>query len=518
MMLRQAVLVLPLLVLIGCMDRPILTAPEGPVENVSLQSVTLTVQNLDDSGPGSLRQAILDAGNGHVITFASGIAGGMITLSSGELHINKSLTIVGPAGGITISGNNTTRIFRISNVYEVILDNLILTDGNSSSNPFPDYGGAILSFGNLTIKNSTIKDSWARVLGGAIEQGRGSLTIVNSTLSNNGVHPTTLEKTHFGGAIRMFESTVAVTNSTISGNTARDGGGGLVNNQSTLTLTHTTIAANGASNGGGIANYGESDLSAVTTLVNSIVARNTSGSASGGPDVYNVSIGGATPNDFVTLSASHSLVGEASGHNLTSTADTYVGVDPKFELDGLGKPRLADNGGSTKTHALLGDSPAIDAAGSTACTSAPVSSVDQRGVARPQGVRCDMGAYELVGFASPPPPTPSVDALSISASGTVNKTTGVAIISGTMSCSTAGVVQLQVELSQQQNQKRLSHTVTGSTTIPVDCSVASNTAWAAAVTAGNGVFVNGAVEAVGTALNADPTVRELQSVKLFWGK
>jgi hypothetical protein len=515
MMLRRAVLVLPLLALFGCMDRPDVTGPDGPLGDIAPQSVTHVVQNLNNSGPGSLREAIDVAGNGHVITFDPSLAGGTIVLGF-ELFINKSLTIVGPEGGITISGNHQTRIFRIANVHEVVLDRLTLTNGNASINPFGQAGGAILNAGNLTIRNSTVTNSWAEFVGGAIDQQGGSLTLLNSTISSSGFNPATNQITTFGGGIRMILAEVTLVNSTISGNTANNDGGAIFNNQGTLTLIHTTITDNGAARAGGIANGGTVDRSAVTELVNSIVVRNSAAGVGNGPDIQNFSIGSLNPEEFVALSASHSLVGSAVGHQLTSAGNNLIGVDPGFELDAFGKPRLADNGGPTKTHALLETSPALDVADAAVCAAAPVAGRDQRGVVRPQGAGCDMGAFELVGVAPPPPPPPTVAQLSINASGGVTRTTGVAIVSGTITCSTPGVVQLRVNLSQQQKQRGITVTVAGSSTFPVNCSGSS--AWATAVAGSNGIFVNGAAQAEAETLDATTPVNTSRSVQLFWNK
>jgi len=515
MTLRNAVLFLPVLALFGCMDRPITTLPDGALADITPLAVTHEVQNLDDSGPGTLRAAVEAAGNGHVVTFAPVLAGDTIVLAS-ELVINQSLHIVGPTGGITISGNHATRIFRIAGVQEVVLDNLTLTGGNASGSSFNTVGGAILSSaGNLTIRNSTVERSWASNIGGGIEQFGGTLIILNSTISHNGVSPATSAITQFAGGLRVAAGALSVINSTISGNSAEFGGGGIDNHRSTATIIHSTITDNGASYGGGIVNFGTYGQHAVMSVTNSIVARNSAGAVSNGPDIHNISSGAETPHEFVDLTASHSLIGSAIRNDLTAAGNNLIGADPRFEVDGLGKPLLADNGGPTKTHALLETSPAIDVGEAAACTGEPVSGRDQRGVPRPQSAGCDMGSFELAGVAPPPPP-PSVSELSITASGTVNKTTGVAVVSGTLTCSTPGVVQLKVDLSQEQKQRRITHTVVGSATFSVSCSGA--TAWATAVTGSNGVFVNGAAHAAAETLNASPPAVASRSVQLFWSK
>jgi hypothetical protein len=161
---------------------------------------------------------------------------------------------------------------------------------------------------------------------------------------------------------------LTLTNVTISGNTAIGGGGIL--NQGPLTLTNVTITSNTATgsptNGGGFFTGSPTDL---VELKNTIVANNTGGNCSG-------------------------LSPVSLGHNLDSdgTCDlSSLGDLPN--TDPLLGP-LQDNGGFTQTHALLAGSPAIDA-GSPDC---PPPATDQRGIVRPQGDTCDMGAFEL----SPP--------------------------------------------------------------------------------------------------------------------
>ena len=100
---------------------------------------TIMVTNTDDSGAGSLRQAIADAGIGDEITFA-GTVTGTITLTSGRLDINKNLTITGPGADVlTISGNNASRVFSISHGVEVTISGLTIANGDA------DWGGGIYS-------------------------------------------------------------------------------------------------------------------------------------------------------------------------------------------------------------------------------------------------------------------------------------------------------------------------------------------------------------------------------------
>jgi hypothetical protein len=225
-------------------------------------AATLTVVNTNDSGAGSLRQAIADAAPGDTIDFDAGLSGQTITLTTGELLISKNLTITGPAGGITVSGNNTSRVFDIGavGVITVNISSLTIANGNTS-----EYGGGIRNVGMLTLTNSTVLANSAYIGGGI--GNNGSLTLTDSEVSGNAA-------SFDGGGIGTFGSngtSVTLTNSTVSGNTATgvgvdvislannavnqlagDGGGIWTDTAyAVLTLTNSTISGNTA-NGGDI--------------------------------------------------------------------------------------------------------------------------------------------------------------------------------------------------------------------------------------------------------------------------
>jgi predicted outer membrane repeat protein len=157
-----------------------------------------------------------------------------------------------------------------------------------------------------------------------------------------------------------------VANSTIAGNrasgtTARGGG---INTDGALTVTSATIARNSAKIGGGI--YVEGGT---TTLRATLLGLNTA------PDGPNCS-------QSVT-SLGRNLIATTIGCAITPTSTDKTGVAPKIGF-------LAANGGPTRTIALLRGSPALNAIPKAQC---PFGR-DQRGVRRPQGLRCDIGAYE----------------------------------------------------------------------------------------------------------------------------
>ena len=132
---------------------------------------TFAVLNTNDSGIGSIRQAIVDANNnsgGDIIEFAVGVAG-TIMLTSGELSITDSVDLQGPGSSvITISGNNASRVFYVSS--SVTISGLTITGGSANE------GGGILNFGTLTVDTSTLSANSASVQGGGIFN-YGTLTV-----------------------------------------------------------------------------------------------------------------------------------------------------------------------------------------------------------------------------------------------------------------------------------------------------------------------------------------------------
>jgi predicted outer membrane repeat protein len=182
------------------------------------------VTNLLDSGPGSLRQAILDTAAGGTVDFQPGLSG-TITLTSGELAINNDLTIAGPgADVITVSGNYASRVFDIAGMFHVGIAGLTIANG-TVSHAVDSGGGGIYSSGTLTISNCTLSGNSATggvYRGGGSIYSSGTLTISNCTLSGNfatGGAP--------GGGGISNDGTLTVSDSTLSGNSASGFGGGI---------------------------------------------------------------------------------------------------------------------------------------------------------------------------------------------------------------------------------------------------------------------------------------------------
>jgi hypothetical protein len=269
-------------------------------------------------------------------------SGTVFTITSGTVTL-QYLTIANgsgdTSGGIYNSGGSVT----VSNS---------TVSGNSAS-----FGGGIRNHAILTVSNSTISGNSVGSFRGGGLFNEGTLTVSNSTVSGNSAT--------LGGGIFNHVGSVTVGNSTVSGNSADTGnGGGIFNNaHGTLTVNNSTLAGNSASFGGGLLNNGGS-----LTVSNTIIANSPSGADCAG-SLNNDSGGNLADDGSCDFTA-------ASSRNST---------DPKLDLAGL-----KDNGGPTKTIALLMGSPAIDTA-----VSCPTPATDQRGIARPQGSGCDIGAFEL---------------------------------------------------------------------------------------------------------------------------
>jgi len=370
-------------------------------------AATITVTNTDDSGVGSLREAIASAAPGDTINFS---VTGTITLTSGELLISKDLTITGPgASRLAISGNNASRVFRIpagtvsiSNVTiqngniptgqqggggifnqgTLTLNNVVVRNNTVNGTDSPDVGGGIcngwgLGKGTLIINDSMISGNTAARGGGIFNTGAETLTITNSTVTGN----TAIR----AGGILSY-ATVNMMNSTISNNIASNSSGGIEHSPLTnapMTLTNVTISGNSSHPGFG---DGISNLGSNTTLTNVTI--------SGGIGIGVLNWEGSVISLRNTIIANNgaNCYGTVTslGYNLSSDNTCgFTGTGDQNKTDPLLGP-LQDNGGPTFTHALLTGSPAINAADPN-----NFPPTDQRGVIRPQGAGPDIGAFEF---------------------------------------------------------------------------------------------------------------------------
>lgn len=234
--------------------------------------------------------------------------------------------------------------------------------------------------GNITSKSATKESSGT---GGAIWYGSGSgtannavFTLTNSTLVNN-------RAVGQGGGL-WTSAAATIANVTFTGNSAIDptitdlenwrrgnGGALAVNNNAAVTVTNSTFAANSAGfNGGAIAG------GTTVTVRNSIFLNNTGGNGWKIQQHCTSEMPGGNNLQYPNR--------QTSNWNDYNCGANIPIADARLEA-------LADNGGPTPTMALRPDSPARDTANAAVCPA-----TDQRGISRPQGGGCDIGAYELV--------------------------------------------------------------------------------------------------------------------------
>jgi len=313
----------------------------------------------------TLREAINAANadtDASIITFADDYT---ITLASQLPDITTTMTITGNGAANTIlqaAASPNTASYRVLRVYHsglAISGNLTLNAVTVQNGRAPDGGGIFNDSGTLTINNSMIRDNYTNgtVGGGGVRSNGGALIVTNSTFEHNVVSEGN------GGAIGTESTSVTVSNSTFTNNYALDGGGGIYVS-GTLNLFNSTFSGNDTDYLGD----GIYIRSGILNYANNIIAN------SPGNHCY---------LELSTLNTNINNLVEGGGCSAALSGDPNLGP-------------LQDNGGSTETMALLSGSSAIDAGNATTCSNAPVSNKDQRGITRPQGAACDIGAYELI--------------------------------------------------------------------------------------------------------------------------
>jgi predicted outer membrane repeat protein len=209
---------------------------------------TTLVTTVADSGAGSLRQIVADACAGATITFdTAGVFATpkTISLTTGEILIGRSMTIKGSDAQVTVSGNNASRVWHVNTGTTVALVGLTVSGGSTTGD-----GAAILNDGALTVVNSTLSGNAAATDGGAISTTAAgtALTLINTTISGNTAGGS-------GGGLITLGGTVSIVNTTITNNTAdfdnnsAGTGGGLRVQAGTVTLKNTIVAGNINENG-----------------------------------------------------------------------------------------------------------------------------------------------------------------------------------------------------------------------------------------------------------------------------
>ncbi|MFN8619393.1 MAG: choice-of-anchor Q domain-containing protein [Chloroflexota bacterium] len=303
-------------------------------------------------------------------SYGGGIySAGTLTLIDSVVSGNKAVAAGGDsqAGGVASDGALTVRRSRIAG------NSATATDGGAQGGGLYQYHAGPVVIEETTVSGNVVRGGALVGGGGMFADGPFRMVIRRSTFSGNAVSITG-GSSGSGGALTNNAATTIV-DSTFTGNKARFGGA--ISTDGTLKVRASTIARNRATvRGGGL--HAPGGTVAISTT---ILAADTAISA--GQDCW---VGDAA----TVQDKGRNLVGSGDGCTglLGNANGNKVGTDASRIDPRLGK--LLANGGRTRTLALLDRSPAIGAAGTGPCTTA----TDQRGVRRPQGARCDIGAFE----------------------------------------------------------------------------------------------------------------------------
>lgn len=331
-------------------------------------------------------------------------------IEGGDLDVTDALKIIGRGTSETIIDGNSNVVQRTS-VFHIHVGLVLITDltiqnggGPTIMNAVARGGGIHISGGAVQLENVTVKDNKAFTGGGGIYNEDGVLVLENSMVTNNEANGA------FGGGIlNQPEGRLEIYGSTISNNTSNRCGG--IYNFGFMTIRNSTISGNdvwdtSSAGTGGILNVGRANLNNVTIKDNT--GRGVERGDAGGIFTYgsyaifsfrntiaagnrNASFRGIADCSGTLSSGSYNLVQDTTGCTIVGdTTGNITRVDPMLLP-------LANYGGPTETHALSPSSPARNA-GSPATPGSTVNScmiTDQRGVTRPQGLRCDIGAFEL---------------------------------------------------------------------------------------------------------------------------
>jgi len=356
-------------------------------------ATTITVYNNNDSGAGSLRDAISFAVAGDTIVFDANTDGVAITLTSGELLLNKDLDIIGNGMNTTIiDGSSTSRIFHVDNSGTnndtINISSLTVQNGYHNINGGGiGLGGAAHTSYILNLSTVEVKNCEAGNYGGGIHIGIGSI-------DNCYIHDNSAPNGSGGGVLANWYPT-NLTNTTISNNTARYVGGISFNGPSNM--TNCTIYGNTGTDG----TQGKGGCFVTGEITNCTITNNTGGQQGGlghggssSVKLSNNIIHGNTGFDVrIQLEFMGSGIDEAVyNNNIVGTCDLVGGtspcpnwfstINPQFDPAGM----LPNNQGIPSIAVICG-SAAIDAAD---VNSAP--STDQNGT--PRYSAPDIGAVE----------------------------------------------------------------------------------------------------------------------------
>ncbi|HEY4722192.1 MAG TPA: choice-of-anchor Q domain-containing protein, partial [Anaerolineae bacterium] len=391
---------------------------------LTLMSTSIISNTANDSFGGGLYNAAQTTLTGVSLIKNNAVSGGGL-YSKG----NSNLILYNSAVTDNRAGSNGGGIYASSISGALNVNNTQITNNQSNTN-----GGGLYNDGPASLSGvSLINNSAANGSGGGIYQVgiNGHLSVLQSTLSGNlaslgnggGLFNATTadlagtliqdnQSTGGGGIYNSTGAQLSATDSTLYQNHSQQSGGG-INNHGTLTLTQSAVYSNTTPLQGGSGIYNIADAN----LINVTVSYNTSVSAvfndNGTLKITNATIShNAAPNiqrQAGSVILANTIVASgvggsgancggtvmSAGHNLDSANTcSFTAAGDITNTNPLLGP-LQDNGGSTSTRNLSISSPAVGGGDNTSCPN-----VDQRGITRPQGINCDIGAYEAVGYTN----------------------------------------------------------------------------------------------------------------------
>lgn len=404
-----------------------------PKRNVTILSGEIGVSGIADnsyhvvSGNGVDKTAILDgftitAGNANGTNLDNdGKGGGIFNWKSSPTLANlvvSTNTVISDGGGMynyvsdpnltnvtfraNEAGNNGGGIYNISN--SPTLTGVTLTENFAQNSGGGMYNSASLPvLTNVTISYNTVGGAGGGMYNSAANPNLNNVVISkNAATSGAGMYNNTStpkitdvtisqNTAVYGGGMYNDYSNPNVKNTTFSSNNAGRDGGAMYNLHSSPTLTNATFSGNQANHTGGMYNVASSNPSLTNvTFSGNVAADETFGVAmfnhTSSPQIKNSIFWGNESKEFFNATGTTSLADSivAGGCPANSTCTNVINTNPALGA-------LANNGGLTNTMALGAGSAAIDAGNNATC-----ALTDQRGIARPQGAKCDLGAFEFV--------------------------------------------------------------------------------------------------------------------------
>jgi hypothetical protein len=383
----------------------------GVYQIIDINTGDILVLGYESPGDFTLREAIAFARKNvepSVVTFAPALRNrefendpnaqvtpATLTLTLGQLTLLTDTVLIGPTSfilEIDASGNDLTplsndglgsRVLQIGAGVDVTISNLTFMGGDINN---VQGGSGILSYGDLTLIDSTIKENYAAGSGAGVAIRGGTFTVSGTTFNDN------IATINGGALFADASSTVFVANSTFSGNTATGRGGAIANGNADLTIQSSTITLNTASTTRGSGLWTLNGANAMTTIGGTIISQNT-------------------VNDVEFAPGADTKI-TSTGYNLVGTGNAIGRFNQTGDLTGITNPMLEPlmiTGGQTETHRPKTGSPVLDVGDPNFDPNAfsppllePLD-FDQRGpdfarIFDGDGVgggRIDIGAYEL---------------------------------------------------------------------------------------------------------------------------